>query len=112
MAIVSVAIVSSFHLRNQPTKLERRVALPLGLIFWVSALACLASGFANYIKAVTKYSRRTAIVQSGWKTQAVRWMLRMLKGAPLTYTQVFTFVAITLITSCLILLSTSAQQHS
>ncbi|KAI9884818.1 MAG: replication factor A protein 2 [Watsoniomyces obsoletus] len=95
MAIVSVAIVSSFHLRNQPTKLERRVALPLGLIFWVSALACLAAGFANYIKAVTKYSRRTALVQSGWKTQAV-----------------FTLVAIALITSCLILLSTSAQQHS
>lgn len=47
------------------------MALPVGLVFWVAALACLASGFANYIKAVTKFSRREALVQSGWKTQTV-----------------------------------------
>jgi hypothetical protein len=31
----------------------------------------LAVGFGNYVKTVTKYSRRMALVQSGWKTQAV-----------------------------------------
>lgn len=71
MAIVSIAIVISFHLKHEPTPLERRVALPFGIVFWLLALACLASGTANYIKTVTKYSRRQALVQSGWKTQVV-----------------------------------------
>ena len=71
MAVVSVAIVISFHLKELPTALERRMALPLGLLFWVLALACLASGLANYITTVTKYSRREVLVQSGWKTQMV-----------------------------------------
>ena len=71
MAIVSVAIVISFHLKSQPTSVEKRIALPVGLVFWLLSLACLASGFANYVKTVTKYSRRQALVQSGWKTQAV-----------------------------------------
>lgn len=72
MAVVSVAIVISFHLKHPPSKFERQMALPLGLVFWLLALACLAAGFGNYIKAVTKYSRREALVQSGWKTQTVR----------------------------------------
>ena len=71
MSVVSVAIVISFHLKSQPTSVERRFALPFGLIFWLLSLACLASGFANYIKTVTKYSTRQALVQSGWKTQVV-----------------------------------------
>lgn len=71
MAVVSVVIVISFHLKHQPSKLERRMALPLGLVFWLLALACLAAGFGNYVKAVTKYGQRAALVQSGWKTQAV-----------------------------------------
>ncbi len=79
MTVVACAIVISFHIRNPPTKLERHMAIPLGLVFWVSALACLLSGFANYIKAVTKYSRREALVQSGWKTQSVRVLLHNSK---------------------------------
>jgi len=75
MAIVSVAIVISFHLKNQPTKLELRLALPFGIIFWVLSLACLAAGFANYIKTVMRYSKRSALVQSGWKTEVVRHFL-------------------------------------
>lgn len=71
MAIVSIAILISFHLKSQPTALERRFAFPFGIVFWCLALACLASGTANYIKTVTKYSKREAIVQSGWKTQIV-----------------------------------------
>ena len=71
MSIVSVAIVISFHLKTQPTAVERRVALPVGLLFWMLSLACLISGVANYVKTVEKYSRRRALVQSGWKTQVV-----------------------------------------
>lgn len=71
MAVVSVAILISFHLKNQPSPLERKIALPFGIIFWFLALACLASGTANYIKTVEKYSKRQALVQTGWKTQLV-----------------------------------------
>jgi len=71
MAIVSVAIVISFHLKSQPSKLERDLALPFGLLFWLLSLACLTSGLANYIRTVQRYSRRAALVQSGWKTQLV-----------------------------------------
>lgn len=76
MSVVSVAIVISFHLKSQPTSIEKRIALPVGLIFWLLSIACLASGFANYIKTVTKYARRQALVQSGWKTQVVSIFLR------------------------------------
>jgi hypothetical protein len=72
MSVVSIAIVISFHLKSEPSPLELRMALPLGIIFWVLAIACLALGFGNYVKTVTKYSRRMALVQTGWKTQVVR----------------------------------------
>jgi hypothetical protein len=72
MAIVSVAIIVSFHLQNQPSSIEKRLALPFGIIFWLLSLACLVSGLANYLRTVTRYSRRAALVQSGWKTEMVR----------------------------------------
>lgn len=71
MSVVAIAIVVSFHLKSQPTPLELRMARPLGIIFWFLALCCLALGFGNYVKTVEKYSRRMAIVQTGWKTQSV-----------------------------------------
>lgn len=71
MAIVAVAILISFHLKQEPSPLELRVALPFGIIFWLLAIACLVSGLANYIKTVERYSKREALVQSGWKTQVV-----------------------------------------
>jgi len=71
MSIVAVAILISFHLKHQPSAIERRVALPFGLVFWFLALACLISGFSNYIKTVNKYSRRQAMVQTGTGTQIV-----------------------------------------
>ncbi|WPH04436.1 Hypothetical protein R9X50_00732700 [Acrodontium crateriforme] len=69
MAVVAVAILISFHLKHQPTEIERRIALPFGLIFWVLGIACLGSGFNNYVKTVNRYGRRQALVQSGWATQ-------------------------------------------
>jgi hypothetical protein len=71
MAVTSVAIVTSFHLKSKPTTLELRLALPFGIIFWLLSLACLLAGLANYIWTVVRYSRRTALVQSGWKTELV-----------------------------------------
>lgn len=71
MAIVSVAILISFHLKREATPLEKRIALPFGLVFWILAIACLAAGLNNYIKTVSRYSRRQALVQSGTGTQLV-----------------------------------------
>ncbi|KAK0641639.1 hypothetical protein B0T16DRAFT_218653 [Cercophora newfieldiana] len=71
MAIVSVAITLSFHLRKTATEIELRMAKPLGAIFWALSVACLGVGMSNYINTVNKYSRRAAIVQTGWKTQTV-----------------------------------------
>lgn len=75
MSVVSIAIIISFHLKSQPTSIEKRIALPVGLLFWLLSVACLANGFANYIKTVTKYAKRQALVQSGWKTQVVAFSL-------------------------------------
>ena len=71
MSVVSIAIIISFHLKNQPTAIEKKIALPVGLCFWGLSLACLISGAANYVNTVRKYRERRALVQSGWKTQVV-----------------------------------------
>ncbi|CAI6239535.1 unnamed protein product [Periconia digitata] len=92
MAIVSAAIIMSFHLKSQPSATERSFSLPLGIIFWVLSVICLISGLANYIQTVAKYSRREALVQAGWKTQAV-----------------FTVVACTIVAACILFLTTNAQ---
>ncbi|KAI9859522.1 MAG: hypothetical protein M1813_006664 [Trichoglossum hirsutum] len=93
MAVVSVAIIISFHLKSQPSAIEKRAALPLGIIFWILALACLVSGFANYLKTAMSYSNRQAIVQTGLKTQVV-----------------FMIVATAIIAACALFLSSNAQQ--
>ncbi|OAA68911.1 hypothetical protein ISF_03286 [Cordyceps fumosorosea ARSEF 2679] len=71
MAIVSMAMTLSFHLKLQPTALERHIAKPLGAIFWLLAVLILVVGISNYIRTVNLYSKRAAIVQSGWRTQTV-----------------------------------------
>ncbi|KAK5118185.1 hypothetical protein LTR85_008165 [Meristemomyces frigidus] len=91
MSVVAIAILISFHLKHSPTPLEKRVALPFGLIFWFLSMACLFSGLSNYVKTVSRYSRRQALVQSGWGTQVV-----------------FTVVACAIIAACVLFLSTNA----
>ena len=71
MCIVSIAIILSFHLKSEPNERELKMARPLGIVFWCLGMVCLCAGFGNYIKTVTKYSRRMALVQTGWKTQIV-----------------------------------------
>ncbi|KAI8246793.1 hypothetical protein K4K55_003570 [Colletotrichum sp. SAR 10_96] len=87
MSIVSVAIVLSFHLKSEPSELELRMAKPLGVIFWCLAVSCLCLGIGNYIKTVNKYSRKAAIVQTGWRTQLV-----------------LSFVALSIVGTCIVLL--------
>jgi hypothetical protein len=94
LAVVSLAIIISFHFTNEPTRLERNMALPLGIVFWLLSLACLANGFANYARTVMKYSRKAALVQSGWKTQVV-----------------FTVVGTAILGSCILFLSTDPQSQ-
>lgn len=49
MAVVSVAIVLSFHVKNQPSAAELAMARPLGVLFWLLSVACLLVGLGNYI---------------------------------------------------------------
>ncbi|KAL9102965.1 MAG: hypothetical protein Q9163_001952 [Psora crenata] len=91
MSVVSVAVILSFHLKSQPTSLEKKIALPVGLMFSLLSMACLISGFGNYLKTVRKYARRQALVQSGWKTQVI-----------------FTIVACTIVAACVLFLATNA----
>lgn len=72
MATVSVAVVSSFHLKHKPSDVERRIALPVGIIFWLLALSCLIAGTTNYAATVTRFSRNRALVQHGWMSHLVR----------------------------------------
>jgi hypothetical protein len=72
--------------------MERRIALPLGIILWCMSLACLVSGFSIYVRTVAKYSQKAALVQSGWKTQVF-----------------YTIVATVIIGSCILFLSTNSR---
>ncbi|GAB0133044.1 hypothetical protein EsDP_00001461 [Epichloe bromicola] len=74
-AVLSLAMTLSFHLKHKPTDLERRVSKPLGAIFWILSVLMLALGLANYTKTVNEYSRRAAIVQTGWRTQLILGMV-------------------------------------
>jgi hypothetical protein len=73
---------------------EKRYALPLGIVFWVLSLLCLSSGLANYIHTVTKYSKREAMVQTGWKTQVT-----------------FTVVSTSIVAACVLFLSTNPPRE-
>jgi uncharacterized membrane protein YidH (DUF202 family) len=92
MAVVSVAILINFHLKHTPSTMERHISQPLGLIFWVLSLACLATGVGIYMRTVTKYAHRRALVQSGTKTQII-----------------FGVVAVAIIAACGVFLSADVQ---
>ena len=77
MAVVAIAILISFHLKHEATPLEKRIAIPFGVLFWLLSMACLLSGLSNYVKTVSRYARRQALVQSGVGTQVVSWVTRV-----------------------------------
>ncbi|SMR61487.1 unnamed protein product [Zymoseptoria tritici ST99CH_3D1] len=95
MSVVATAILISFHLKHQPSPTERKIALPLGVVFWVLALGCLGAGVGNYVKTVEGYARREAVVQSGWGTQVV-----------------FTVVAAAIVAACVLFLSMEVERSS
>ncbi|KAI5805137.1 hypothetical protein EDC01DRAFT_358339 [Geopyxis carbonaria] len=94
LCVVSVAIILSFHLKTKPTSIEKRMALPLGIIFWLLSLLCLMAGLGNYLKTIRKYSRKTAVVQSGAKTRII-----------------FLIVTVAIIGACVVFLTTNAGQR-
>ncbi|KAL3471124.1 hypothetical protein BJX99DRAFT_263570 [Aspergillus californicus] len=100
LGVVSIALIISFHFQtgsqssSHPSDLERRMALPMGIIFWVLSLVCLGNGLANYILTVKKYSAKAALVQSGWKTQVT-----------------FLTVGGVILGSCVVLLITDAHRY-
>ena len=49
MAVVSIAISMSFHVKHQPTEFELRMAKPLGIVFWSLSVMMLFLGLGNYI---------------------------------------------------------------
>lgn len=53
------------------------MALPLGIVFWLLSLSCLVLGFGNYIKTLDKYSKKVAIVQTGWRTQSIMSLITL-----------------------------------
>jgi hypothetical protein len=55
MAVVSVAITLSFHLKSQPSRIERKMAKPLGAVFWALAVATLFVGLGNYIRELPSH---------------------------------------------------------
>ncbi|KAI9893802.1 MAG: hypothetical protein M1814_006019 [Vezdaea aestivalis] len=71
MSIVSVAMVISFHLKLKASPLEKKVALPAGLLFWLLAMAVLAAGCVEYARGIRGFVRRSALVQSGTMTVLV-----------------------------------------
>ncbi|CAI6089944.1 unnamed protein product [Clonostachys chloroleuca] len=69
MAIASIIITISFHIKRAPTELELKMAKPIGAVFWLLSVMTLLLGVGNYMRTVNQYSQKAAIVQSGWKTQ-------------------------------------------
>ena len=121
MSIVAVAILISFHLKAEASPLEKRIALPFGLVFWCLAIACLAAGLNNYIKTVSRYSRRQALLQSGTGTQLVSYFFFLLfhflarcgyaDEMVIFFHQVFTVVATAIVAACVLFLSTNARNN-
>jgi uncharacterized membrane protein YidH (DUF202 family) len=91
LAVVSCAIIISFNLQSLPSALEREIAVPVGVVFVIMSSACLVTGFSTYVRTVTGYSRRAALVQSGWKLQLF-----------------FTVVAVVIMGSCILFLFTNS----
>lgn len=116
MSVVSIAIIMSFHLKHQPSSLELKMSFPLGIVFWTLGMACLALGFGNYVKTVTKYSRRMALVQTGWKTQVVSSIYHVsktetdVKARAVDHIQIFTIIAISIVGVCVLFLSTNSTK--
>lgn len=62
MAIVSIAILLSFHLKLQPSALEKQFALPLGIIFWVCIYLKLVINCFLCCYVLTEKNKKTNVV--------------------------------------------------
>lgn len=66
MAIVSIAILLSFHLKLQPSALEKQFALPLGIIFWVCIYLKLAIHCFLCCYVLTEKNKKKTNVVAGF----------------------------------------------
>ncbi|TGZ80846.1 hypothetical protein EX30DRAFT_355172 [Ascodesmis nigricans] len=94
MCVVAVAIILNFNLKEAPTPTEKRMSLPMGVIFWMLSLLCLGTGMGIYTNTVQRYSRKSAIVESGLKTRFV-----------------FIVVSASIVGACVIFLTTNATNN-
>lgn len=72
MAIVSVAIVLSFHVKSQPSAAELAMARPLGVLFWLLSVACLLVGLGNYIGEFMRSCGHVVYWSRGMLTRCLR----------------------------------------
>jgi hypothetical protein len=49
MAIASIVITMSFHIKRAPTELELKMAKPIGAVFWLLSVMTLLLGVGNYM---------------------------------------------------------------
>jgi len=93
LAVVSLAILTSYHLKHQPSNLERRISLPLGIIFFTLSLATLAAGWASYVRTVVRYARKAALVQRGALSELL-----------------FIFVGVAIVAACILFLGAEGAE--
>ncbi|TGZ77847.1 hypothetical protein EX30DRAFT_343747 [Ascodesmis nigricans] len=94
--IVGLALLFSFSfsLVDPPTEMEKRLSLPMGIVFICLSLGCLAMGGGQYLGTVRKYGKRKAIVESG---RVARSGLVLVAGA--------------ICASCIVLVVTGAESQ-
>ena len=80
MSVVAIAVIVSFHLKSEPTPLERKMAKPLGIVFWFLAVCCLALGAGNYMKTVNKYFEESGDCADGMEDADGRSILSFLQA--------------------------------
>jgi hypothetical protein len=74
MAVVSVAITLSFHVKNKPSHLELRMAKPLGAVFWALSVLMLILGLGNYIRESLSFGSRLYLCRV---VRSSLWRLKM-----------------------------------
>lgn len=68
LGIVSLAFLTSFHLSHVPNEVERRLAIPVSVVFVILSLSTQALGIFTYFRTLKQYTERRIFVQHGRKT--------------------------------------------
>ncbi|RPA75453.1 hypothetical protein BJ508DRAFT_230110 [Ascobolus immersus RN42] len=76
--VLGVAVMLSFHFKQEPTEVERRMAFPLGMIFWVLSFLSILAAAAQYFTNVMGYARQKASLGRGRLVKAIRVVLSLV----------------------------------